>query len=106
MRSCWWWAIVGSGDFPVCWWVRWPEACCTTRRVRSRWSRAEGLFPEGESVRRDAFVEWEQRFGHGETGVLGRLHAAAARRERISASDLHVIAEEVRRPVAAVTGAA
>ncbi|MEV0084864.1 NADH-ubiquinone oxidoreductase-F iron-sulfur binding region domain-containing protein [Saccharopolyspora sp. NPDC050642] len=57
-------------------------------------------------MRRDAFVEWEQRFGRGGTGVLGRLHAAAARRARIGANDLHDIAEEVRRPVAALAGAA
>ncbi len=55
---------------------------------------------------RDAFVEWEQRFGHNETGMLDRLQAAAARRERITRDDLHAIAEEYGRPVAAVAGAA
>ncbi|MDA3625123.1 NAD(P)H-dependent oxidoreductase subunit E [Saccharopolyspora sp. WRP15-2] len=55
---------------------------------------------------RDAFAEWGQRFGHDETDVLGQLHAAAGRHERISQDDLRGIADEFRRPVAAVTGSA
>ncbi|MFB9565475.1 NAD(P)H-dependent oxidoreductase subunit E [Saccharopolyspora hordei] len=57
-------------------------------------------------VVRDAFVEWARRFGHDETAVLERLQDAAARHGRIDRHDLHAIAEEFGRPVAAVTGAA
>jgi NADH:ubiquinone oxidoreductase subunit E len=57
-------------------------------------------------VRRDASVEWEQRFGHEGTGILDRLHAAAACGQRINRDDLRAIADEFGRPVAAVAGAA
>ncbi|KAA5825492.1 protein disulfide oxidoreductase [Saccharopolyspora hirsuta] len=55
---------------------------------------------------RDAFVEWERRFGRGETGLLQRLHDAVAHSGRVDREDLRTIAEEFRCPVAAVTGAA
>ncbi|MER7078489.1 formate dehydrogenase iron-sulfur subunit [Saccharopolyspora kobensis] len=55
---------------------------------------------------RDAFVEWERRFGSDETAVLQRLHDTTVRHGRVDRRDLHAIAEEFRLPVAAVAGAA
>ncbi|MDA3644291.1 NAD(P)H-dependent oxidoreductase subunit E [Saccharopolyspora indica] len=55
---------------------------------------------------RDAFADWERRFGSEETGVLQRLHDATADHGRVDRRELHAIAEEFRLPVAAVAGAA
>lgn len=55
---------------------------------------------------RDAFVERERRFGHGDGRVLERLHDAAAGRAGVDRSALRTLADEVGRPVAALAGAA
>jgi NADH:ubiquinone oxidoreductase subunit F (NADH-binding)/NADH:ubiquinone oxidoreductase subunit E len=58
------------------------------------------------AVTRDAFVEWQQRFGIRGTEVLPRLRTVLDRRGHIGEIDVQRIAEELGLPVAAVHGAA
>lgn len=55
---------------------------------------------------RDAFVERERRFGRNDDQSLKRLQDASAQHARIDQEDLRAIADDLGRPVAALTGAA
>ncbi|CAM01731.1 NADH:ubiquinone oxidoreductase subunit F (NADH-binding) [Saccharopolyspora erythraea NRRL 2338] len=55
---------------------------------------------------REAFVEWQERFGHEGTGVLERLRAVAEGSGSITGADVRRVADELGWPVAAVAGAA
>lgn len=55
---------------------------------------------------RDAFVERERRFGRSDGRALERLHDASAQHARIDQADLRAVADDLGRPVAALTGAA
>lgn len=54
---------------------------------------------------REAFVEWQERFGREGTEVLDQLRAVLARSGSITAEDVHQLADELGWPVAAVSAA-
>jgi NADH-quinone oxidoreductase subunit F len=62
--------------------------------------------PARTDTPRDAFVEWQQRFGEAGTSALRKLDEVKDERGVIRDDDLRRIASELGWPVAAVSGAA